>query len=433
MASSSTRVRVECEGQVFEAKELDYSSDMLAVGDQAHFTVVNTGGAVAGALPLGSVIELSMSNPAVQGPSSALSHRSPNLSSRTGGGQYTVKHRGRVVERSGEGSPESGAVLRITSADLGWHLANCCAPLWFNLRQGGLRDLVDPSRSRPGRGGKPLYFLDPSFGFKGVRGSNKINRSLKQSVKTAAAVALQELTLFAIQVEPGDHILDKVLEYARRENLLINVSVDGYIQAWLPDYDEAPQYKIINRAGQSNIKSYRLFEDARLRYTEVECVGEQFGFEGDTHDPNNPNATKKRGKVRSADLPAHLQSNLPFLHRLTFADGEMYERGLAQKMAEWRYKRSLFDSFYVEYVVEEHHQNGVWWESDFMCSVDDEDLGLSGNFYIQSVNCTSRPSEGDLTKVLLRLPGLLTAGLSHYPGAPTRRVAPRQSPQVVSV
>lgn len=432
MASSSTKVRIVVDGETIdEVTELDYASDMLAVGDQAHFTVPNLGRRYTGSLQEGSLVELSMSNPYVRGPKSSLAHRSPPQGSKSSG-DYTLKHRGRIVERVAEGSPTGGSFIKVTAADLGWHLQNCCAPLWFNLRQGNLRDLIDPARSRPGRGGQPLYFLDPSFGLKGVRGSNKINRNLKQSVKTAEAVALQELTLFAIQVEPSDHILDKILEYARRENLLVNVSVDGYLQAWLPDYSEPPQYHIVNRAGQSNILSYRRVDDIRSRYTEVECVGEQFGFEGDTQDPNNPNATKKRGKVKSADLPQHMQSNLPFLHRLTFSDGEMYNRGLAKKMAEWRYKRSLFDSFFVEYIVEEHYQDGVWWEADFMCSVDDEDAGLSGNFYIQSVNCTSRKSEGDLTRVVLRLPGLLTAGLDRYPGRPARKVTRQAAPGVAA-
>lgn len=429
MPSSSTRVRLVSGDQTIEdVIDLDYSSDMLAVGDQCHFTVDNPGRRYTGALRKGSVVELYLANPSVQGPRSTLSHRTPAQSSATGGSQYTLKHRGRIIERAPEGSPTGGSIIKITSADLGWHLQECCAPLWFNLRQGSLRDLVDPARSRPGRGGQPLYFLDPSFGFKGVRGSNKINRSLKQSVKVAEQLALQELTLFAIQVEPGDHLLDKVLEYARRENLLVNVSVDGFIQVWLPDYTEQPQYRIVNRAGESNIIQYREVDSARTSYTEVECVGEQYGFEGDTKDPNNPNATKKRGKVRSEDLPAHLRSSLPFLHRLTFSDGEMYNRGLAKQMAEWRYKRALFDSYFVEYTLEEHHQNGVWWESDFMCSVEDDDLGLSGNFYIQSVNCTSRAGEGDLTRVVLRLPGLLTAGISQYPNPPRRKVAPQAAP-----
>ena len=432
MPAANTQVRIEAAGQTIEdVIELDYSSDMMAVGDEAHFTVVNNGGNYTGSLAVGTLVDLSMGNPAVKGPTSTLQHRSPGLATDTSGRGFTLKHRGRVIDRVATVDTNGGSTIRVTTADLGWHLANCCGPLWFNLRQGDLRDLVDPSRSRPGRNGEPLHFLDPSFGLKGVRGSNKINRSLKRSVKTAEALALQELKLFAIQVEPGDTILDKVLEYARRENLLINVSVDGYVQAWLPDYTEPPQYRLVQRAGESNIISARMVETAKGRYTEVECVGEQFGFETDTKDPNNPNATKKRGKVVSDDLPAHLQSGLPYLHRLTFADSEMYSRGLAQKMAEWRYKRSLFDAFYVEVTVLDHHQEGKWWESDYMCSVDIELLGLQGNFYIQSVNCTTRKSEGDLTRVVLRQPGLLTAGLDHYPGAPTRKTKPQPKSKTV--
>lgn len=400
MAGTQVRV-VTNEQDVFDVMELDYSSDMMIVGDEQHLVISNYRGRYTDKLPLGSLMSLYMSHPDVAG------------------GAQTLRHYGRIIRREAESSTTAGNVIRLTTADLGWHLAKCCAPLWFNLEQGTDRDLLDPERSRTGRTGRRSHFLDPSFGLKGFRGSNKVNRQRKQSLSAARALALNEaLKLFAIQVEPGDLILDKQLEYAKRHNLLVNVSVDGYVQAWIPDYERKPSYRIIRRGGNSNVISGKRIEDAQTQYTEVECVGEQFDFQGDNDDKTGPNAGKKRGKFTSAMAPEGQKSSLPFLHRHTFADPDMYEKRYAQQHAEWAYKRGLFDSFSLEYVVLDHHQDGLWWESDTMVSVDDEDLGVVGNFYCQRVSSQVSPRAGNISTILLRKPGLLTAFGGEYPGAP---------------
>ena len=142
-------------------------------------------------------------------------------------------------------------------------------------------------------------------------------------------------------------------------------------------------------------------------------VGEQ--LPGQFYDDvANPNATKKRGRVVHPGA-------LPFTHRKTAADGEMYENGLAQKQAEWMYKRGIFDAWVATYNVSEHHQNGYWWESDTVVHIDDDELGLLGNFYVQSVHCTGSKQAGDTTTVTVRKPGLLSASFGEYPNPPIFR------------
>lgn len=386
---------------VIDVMELDFSSDMMIVGDEQNLTISNHRGKYTGKLPLGSLVSLFMSHPDVSG------------------GAQTLRHYGRIIRREAESSTAAGNVIKLTTADLGWHLAKCCAPLWFNLAKGTDRDLLDPERSRPGRTGRKNFFIDPSFGLKGFRGSNKVDRQRKQTLAAERARTQNETeTIFAVQVEPGDLILDKQLEYSKRHNLLINVSPDGYVQAWNPDYKREASYKIIRRGGESNVISGKRIEDATTEYTEVECVGEQFAWEADNDDATSPNAGKKRGKFTSAMAPEGQKSSLPFMHRHTFADPDMYEKKYAQQHAEWVYKRGLFDSFSLEYVVLDHHQGGLWWESDTMVAVNDEDLGVVGNFYCQRVHSQVSPRSGNITTILLRKPGLLTAFGGDYPGPP---------------
>lgn len=392
---NKTRARLEIEGQsIDEVKEFDYSSDVLAVGDESHYTLVNPNRKYTQALPVGAKVRLYLSHPEVNG------------------GEWTLKHLGIVVDRNADYSSQ-GSLLQITSADLGWHLINCCAPLYYNLRKATYADLVDPQ--------KKGNILDPSFGLVGVRFDNKINRRLKLGVAAARAASQRVIDpILAIQIEPGDTYYDKMAEYARRLNLLVNVSVDGYIQCFNPDYQEKPSYRIRcvsgARAQQNNVIRSSMYESAKTIWTDIECVGEQVGYEG-PQDPNDPNASKKRGSFYN-------RKALPFVHRLTFGDGEMYQRNLARKQAEWKYKRGLFDSFYVRYTVPEHHQNGLWWESDAMCDVEDEELGLSGVFYIASVLCSSSRTSGDITEVILRKPGLLSASFGEIPNPPIVKSSP---------
>lgn len=378
--TDSTRAVIQVAGQeVEEIVQFEYSSDVLAVGDLCHYTVAPAPRKERRVFPIGSEVTLHLSHPQVQG------------------GKRTLKHLGVLIEKTTESSPSAGTVVRITSADLGWHLLSNCAPLWYNLRRATYADLMDPGEKRG--------LMDPSFGLKGVRFDNELNRRLKLGAAVRRAAAQRVLDpVVAIQVEPGDTIYDKMVEYARRLNLLVNVSCDGYVQCFRPADREPPLYKITRRRGSphNNVLQGSLFESAKTIWTEVECVGEQIGYEG-PQDPNDPHAGKKRGQVKRADL-------LPFVHRLTFSDGEMYDRRLAQKQAEWKQKRGLFDSWYVRYRVPWHHQEGTWWECDTMCEVEDEELGVFGMYYVASVVYTSSRTDGEVTEVVLRRPGLLSAG-----------------------
>jgi hypothetical protein len=392
---SSTQCVIEVDGKaVDEVTEFDYVYSVLGVGDESRVKVINLDRKYTAALQIGQTIRIKLAHPDVNG------------------GELTLKHLGLIVDRDHELSAEAGGVLSLVTADLGWHLQNCCAPLWFNLKKATYKDLCDPSRYQVGKRGQRLYFIDPSFGIKGVRFEGNINRRLKQGLAAVAAAANQVIDpVYSIQVEPGEMIFDKIVEYARRLNRLVNVSVDGFLQVWNPDYRQEPLYKFTTDGKDANVLRCRVHESARSVYTTVEVVGEQIGYEGTTQDSNDPNARKKRGAVYNP-------SALPFEHRITAADPEMFRDGLAQKAAEWRYKRGLYDSFYIELTVEGHHQGGRWIEADTMAVFESEEYGISGSFYVESVHCSSNPREGDLTRLVLRKPGLLSAAFGEIPNPP---------------
>ena len=108
--------------EVEEVTAFDYSNDVLAVGEELHLEVVNPNGKYTPYLNTGDSVRVRLSNPAVNG------------------GTPTTKHVGVVVGRKANGRR---GTINVVSADLGWHLQNNAAPLWYNLRRARYIDLVD--------------------------------------------------------------------------------------------------------------------------------------------------------------------------------------------------------------------------------------------------------------------------------------------------
>lgn len=387
---AQTVARVLVDGQdVPEVTKFEYTSDVLQIAETASFTVVCKDRKYRDALRLGQEVQFVMENRDVRG------------------GAPTTRHIGNVVQRRAR-AEAGGFVIDVVTADKGWHLVNNSAPLWFRLQGRTYADIFDPAVFTTGRDGRRYYFLDPSWGFRGVYwGDAAIAR---RRLKLGLAVVKQQMQgafdpLQLVQVEAGETVAEILTTFAKRINYLINMSPDGYLCVFRPHDTGEPAYSLRLRDGDAanNVISAEVAEDATTRYTDVTVVGDP--VVPDTFvDPNDVNAQKRRGKVRHDEA-------LPFLHRNVSSDSDMYSSGLAQRQAEWTYRRGLFDSWSATYTVPQHHQGGLWWDADALASVGDDELGLQGNFYVQRVRCRGERGSGDTTEVLLRRPGLLSAGV----------------------
>jgi len=359
-----------------------YSSDALILGDPFTVVVPNPNGKYTTKLLAGSKIELYLENPAVQ------------ASART------RKALGIIVKRRVHSS-SAGTIITLECADLGWHLLNNDAPLYYKL-YGNLDKLLTDTK-----------WIDPSWGINTTkfRTSNIENLNLKlNNAKAGAALALSPKSftkLNLIQVEPGDKIADIIITYARRLNLLVTMSCDGYLQLWSPNYSRTPLYRLdyhpVGNSLQSsnNVLDVSVDEDITSRYTDITCVGEYVNSEVNQVDPTSQNGNRFRGYLKVPD-------ELNFVHRLTFSDGEIYSPDNAPKLSEWRYKRGKFDSFRVTARVRSHQQNGTWWEADTLCEFRSEVLGINENLYISAVTYT-RDDQGDRTDITMHRPNLLQA------------------------
>lgn len=393
--------------RIVDTVAFSYSHDILQLGDPFSVTIPNPKGKYTGKFGRGMGIRLELTNAAVNG------------------GRPTLKHTGLIVRRTNLCSAQ-GTVIHLECADLGWHLTNNDAPLWFRLQHVPLRQLLTDGK-----------FIHPSWGIKtpvlGADADKLTRRGVNNGRAQASIDAQNPLgTLCYIQVEPGDKVADLLTNYTRRINYLINVGADGSLILFRPDYNQAALYTINfhgfdeDNKSLDNILDVRIEEDITSIYTIVTCIGEIVG--GDlTSDPANQNASKRIGSfvydpevLRKKGLPPGVGA-LPFRHNLNFADGEIYDGTSAKKQAQWKYERGVFDAWKAIYTVRGHHQNGNWYESDQMYTVRDSVNGLDGDFYCSSVTCV-RDEHGDRTEITLRWPGLLQAAFGVMPRAPRVKV-----------
>lgn len=384
-----------------------YSSNVLQMGDPFSITVPDPRGEYADALWQGWSITFSMSNPYVKG------------------GSKTRKQHGIITSRTCSGDSSAGTVLQITGADLGWHLANNDALPWVSIRGSSVGDLVQwcifpHSKSTTQTDPKWGFATDdPGSGFKGVRLDNAENSAIKRNVVFTAAERVGFLQTqmsgqpIFVQVQPGQRMSDLLIQWARRMGLLVNVSVDGYVQFFRPNYTQAPSYSIVvsrkNEGRQkTNVVRFSKTDSLDSMYTHVTVVGENPQHQLIPATGQVKTFRPQYGKLYGRAVPDNWPPNvrpLPFQRRVYMSDGEMVEK--PDRRARWHQRRGLFDASSTTYLVRGHHQEGRWWESDTMAEVYDEVNNLFGSYYVSDVKCSRTMSEGDTTEVTIREPGLL--------------------------
>lgn len=380
-------VTLEIDGREYRnVKDYTYQSDVLSLADPFRVTLGSPDGDYGGTISEGSSVKVRMADPEVEG------------------GTSVTKLTGIVTALEMSAARGTGTTLTVQGSDLGWHLVNNTAPLWFRLNRVSWKKLLEA-------------VLDKSWGFAGVRDENTTNTKLKLG-RAGIQIFIQTTEhdfaaiIPPIQIEPGQMIADTLVHYAKLSKLLVNVSSDGYLQLFRPRevslaLSSPALYSFRHHSSESgdptenNVESARLSRSLDGLYTEIVCVGTVVR-KPLTENIDDPNRMKFRGEFKDTKA-------LPFTRRLTFTDGEMLTRSRATKRAEWRAKRGVFDSFTLEYVVTGHSQNGLFYEPDTICEVDDTVLGVKGYYYVSAVRYQRTMQAGTTTTLTIKKPNLLSA------------------------
>ncbi len=340
-----------------------------------------------------------------------------------GGGAKTKKITGVLVRREVQVDATGGTVMQLQGADNGWHLINNDGVLWMGLQGKTLGSLGDacihPERVIEGE-------LDPRWGFADqVLFENVSNTLAKQHLKQGrqgiviANQANPEIPLARIQVEPGQKLFDMLSLYSKRQLLFVNVTAEGALVFYSPDYSRDPSYEFrcypIEEPDsvRNNVlgQGIKVFDDITERFTDVTCVGE-VPLPDETDGvvaKDDINANKFRGRYTATQGSSVAGLRIPpFLRRLVFGEGEALYRGMADNRAAWRALYGLFNSHVVTFSVRHHHQRGIWYEANTMCTLDFPVVGVSGRYYISAVRC-DRDDRGDRTQITAHKPDLLAA------------------------
>jgi hypothetical protein len=362
-----------------------------------------------------------------------------------------------IITRREMSADAKGTVIQLTGADLGWHLAHNDAPLWFNFRYATLDKLANAclfpeevfSKVRPGR-----YNAPNNWGFNEIAYSNSANRIMKQGDKKneaseiERALQLSRLEWLSVQTQaakdaiaffvaqPGQKMSDVLIMWARRQGLLVNVSVDGDLLFFVPDYTQPATYQINHSSeapfsAKNNVKQARKTDDLNSIYSHVTVVAEN-----PISKRSNETALRRwvitvgrlYGRATSEDLFSSASApettdplagltddltgqtefpQLPFRRAAVIPDGEVGRKSTATRRAEWFIERNLFDAYTLQYTVAGHVQNGKFWESDTICDVRDYVFGVNDTWYVSDVKCTRDMNNGDQTEVTLHPKGLM--------------------------
>ena len=202
----------------------------------------------------------------------------------------------------------------------------------------------------------------------------------------------------------------------RYVGLLTNVSADGYLQAWNPNYRQAPLYKIEyhDREYERSLAAYNVVQDVEVEgdadplFTHVDCLWSVLWQDPTKVSPNDPHPGQYHNQAVDTSL-------LPFYAPQTFQDGDQLSSTAGKRRSNWKLKQNQYEAWTYRCKVRGHHQRGVWWESDTMATIDDtmniDDANgktIQGNFYLASVQC-SRTASGDVTDLVIKRPFLLSA------------------------
>lgn len=321
----------------------------------------------------------------------------------------------------------SGSLLTVSGYDLGYLLTSC-APVGekYNLLGASWQRiaslLIDPSWVQPNvflgkqrnTSGKLVdTFGNNAWGIRSILGISlsrqirqgrldaetaKINKELAQAQRAQTrgeVLAANQINFKAytpkVLVQPGETVADILIRYAKfaqdgngPRGRLVNVSPEGDLEFFSPDYTTPPQYVAnYNRnpdlAARNNMEDGQRTLDSEARANDVWCFGSiLYGLA--FYERDNPLYGMTRGHYSD-----YSDSKYYYRRRLTFADNERYDNDRAKQRAEWRYKQGVYNSDTVTLTATGHSQNGLPFAPNSRIDVRSDKLYCNEIRYVSAV------------------------------------------------
>jgi prophage tail gpP-like protein len=228
----------------------------------------------------------------------------------------------------------------------------------------------------------------------------KIATTKKRIDKSTAYLAKIKKDLFPrTKIEAGETVMEILSRLAIKSGFLIWQAADGSGVIARPDYLQDAMYdiRLYSRDDadyqRNNVLEYDVRRDGRDRFRSYRAMG---------YSPNTKNTSGKgsRHDASLTDDEVSLSSR-----SFTMARDNSTKRKQVSEQLQRERDRRQFESEIATYTVMGHQQNGVLWQIDSRCAVDDRINNITGKLYVVRRKFVG-DDEGQRTEIELRRSGV---------------------------
>lgn len=228
---------------------------------------------------------------------------------------------------------------------------------------------------------------------------NKVPYINRQSIiygsghKTKVSEQGKTVKATKVQRDPDHTIFDLLSRYAQERGMLFWCQADGTFVFGEPVRTGKPLFRLVNRLDGrgNNILSSDRTRDIAGRYSKVTVLGQQQGEDAFGSDGVNVQAV-----AEDKDIPFYK----PYC---TCMRGDMSSPA---EYATMVMNQQRFAGFTLEVQVAGHSQDGVNYQANTLCQVDDEYYGYSKAFFV-AARTFEVGRQGVITRLRLSEPGVL--------------------------
>lgn len=224
-----------------------------------------------------------------------------------------------------------------------------------------------------------------------------------------------------LRAKLGERWTDVITRNLQQTGLFMWGSADGDIVIGRPNTDQAPLYRIVRQRGGSRtpintVKRFVFDDDLQPRYSEVVIYGRTTG--------RRYARTTSRGAYVDAEMVNAGVHKVLVLRDVDVTSTEHAELMAKRYLADCRRK-----GFHLEYTLAGHTTqrlggrttDRVVWAPDTLVEVNDEEIGLQGVYWIESVRFHRSMAKGTETTLRLLPPESLLFGMDAPSMSPDKK------------
>lgn len=364
-----------------DIKEWSLTDDITQLGDSLSFLIPNIEGENSNVIQMGAMVEAKESSPDVNN------------------GQPVPTFKGRVVDLETGSDASGGSVIKVTCADLGWHLTHTAGKPFFVLEGLNVQRLLDA-------------VIDPAWGITAVVDGNTASHSLKQgrAVAQREANPQQGAIYQKVMIDPGEMIHAVLTTYTQREHKFMTISPKGELVLFTPEQARPDISYFVrfhgsedSRRGLNNVVGRpKRRQTIDGLYTTVTLIYQ------DVIKSQQPNTEDPLDAFHRYVLDTEeTRASLPFPRRLVTTDAEVPLTVSPQRRAQWHWARERFNADVYEVTFPAHSQGGIFFVSDSIIGCDDTVNGVVENRYVRAVTRSQSAMGGTTATLVCHKRGLL--------------------------